>query len=39
MSERILVVDDDEQIRILLRETLMRDGYTVDVAADGEDYT
>jgi DNA-binding response OmpR family regulator len=37
MSERprILVVDDDEDIRLLLRELLERAGYTVDAAADG----
>src|SRR3954469_9185690 len=32
---RILVVDDDEDIRLLLREPLERAGYTVDEAADG----
>jgi DNA-binding response OmpR family regulator len=32
---RILVVDDDEDIRILLRELLGRAGYRVDEAADG----
>src|SRR3954463_1005456 len=32
---RILVVDDDEDIRLLLRELLERAGYTVDEAADG----
>jgi DNA-binding response OmpR family regulator len=32
---RILVVDDDEDIRILLRELLGRAGYRVDEAVDG----
>ena len=32
---RILVVDDDEDIRLLLRELLERAGYTVDEADDG----
>ena len=32
---RILVVDDDEDIRVLLRELLERAGYRVDEAEDG----
>jgi DNA-binding response OmpR family regulator len=32
---RILVVDDDDDIRALLRELLARAGYDVDQAADG----
>lgn len=32
---RVLVVDDDEDIRTLLRELLERAGYTVDQAPDG----
>jgi two-component system phosphate regulon response regulator PhoB len=32
---RILVVDDDESIRTLLRRMLTIDGYSVDVAPDG----
>src|SRR5262249_7226145 len=32
---RILVVDDDPDIRTLLRELLGRAGYRVDVAPDG----
>jgi DNA-binding response OmpR family regulator len=33
--QRILVVDDDEDIRILLRELLQRAGYDVDEVEDG----
>src|SRR3954453_24126826 len=32
---RVLVVDDDEDIRLLLRELLERAGYTVDEAGSG----
>ena len=32
---RVLVVDDDDDIRLLLRELLERAGYTVDEAEDG----
>src|SRR6476620_4217768 len=32
---RILVVDDDEDIRMLLRELLERAGFTIDEAGDG----
>ena len=34
-SRRILVVDDDDQIRDLLATTLGADGHTVDGARDG----
>lgn len=34
---RILVVEDEAAIREVLREDLARAGFTVDVAADGED--
>ena len=33
---RILVIDDDADIRLLLRELLERAGYTVDEAEDGK---
>lgn len=36
ITPRILVVDDDEVIRILLRQFLESEGYTVDEGADGE---
>ncbi len=35
MTARILVIDDDQQIRKLLRKMLESDGYRVDEAADG----
>lgn len=34
---RVLVVDDEENIRIVLRTLLRRQGYEVEVAASGED--
>jgi len=34
---RLLVVDDEENIRILFKEELEDEGYSVDVAADGEE--
>ena len=33
----VMVIDDDEQIRELLRETLERDGYEVVTAANGDE--
>src|ERR1043166_10037571 len=33
---RVLVIDDDADIRLLLRELLERAGYTVDEAEDGK---
>jgi two-component system response regulator MprA len=36
MGERILVIEDDPQIADLLRRGLIYEGYTVEVAADGE---
>jgi two-component system KDP operon response regulator KdpE len=37
VSERILIVDDEEQIRRALQRALSARGYRVDVAVDGED--
>jgi DNA-binding response OmpR family regulator len=34
---RILVVEDDEPLRTLLRRGLSEDGYVVDTLADGDD--
>ena len=34
---KILVVDDEERMRKLVRDFLVRDGYTVIEAADGEE--
>lgn len=34
---RILIVDDDEQLRNLLSEVLRRAGYEVEVARDGQE--
>jgi two-component system response regulator MprA len=36
MSARILVIEDDEGITRFLRRGLAYDGYTVDIAADGQ---
>ena len=36
-SGRILLVDDDDFIRLLVRETLERTGFQVMEAADGQD--
>lgn len=36
MKRRILVVDDEPQIRTMLRDWLQRAGYDVTVAADGK---
>jgi DNA-binding NtrC family response regulator len=35
MEARVLVVDDDDEVRTLLVRTLRRRGYSVDEAADG----
>jgi two-component system, NtrC family, response regulator AtoC len=35
--KRVLVVDDEENIRLVLRTFLRRQGYEVEVAASGED--
>lgn len=37
MSAQILVVDDDEQIRTPLKRLLSLEGYSVNVAVDGQD--
>jgi len=34
---RIMIVDDDESVRSLLRMTLAEDEYEIDEATDGED--
>ena len=36
-SKKILVVDDEERMRKLVRDFLVKDGYTVSEAADGEE--
>ncbi|WP_298433926.1 sigma-54 dependent transcriptional regulator [Geobacter sp.] len=36
MTRRVLVVDDEENLRHMLRAMLRRNGYDVDEAADGE---
>jgi CheY-like chemotaxis protein len=35
--QRVLVVDDEEDLRLLLQELLREEGYQVDVAKDGEE--
>jgi len=37
MNERILVIDDEVDIRILLKEYLADEGYVVEVAQDGRE--
>jgi DNA-binding NtrC family response regulator len=34
-GERLLIVDDDEEMRDLLRKVLEKEGYRVSVASDG----
>ncbi|WP_456386021.1 response regulator [Desulfolithobacter sp.] len=36
MKHRILVVDDEEQIRLMLRQMLEQEGYEVHTAENGE---
>ena len=37
MGYKILVVDDEPDVREVLQRKLQREGYTVDCAADGEE--
>jgi two-component system, OmpR family, alkaline phosphatase synthesis response regulator PhoP len=37
VSERILVVEDEEALRVALSDRLQSEGYTVETSADGED--
>jgi two-component system response regulator MprA len=37
MKERILIIEDDDQILKILRRALVYEGYQVDTAADGEE--
>ncbi|MFQ3611654.1 MAG: response regulator, partial [Fimbriimonadales bacterium] len=37
MAERILIVDDEEDLRYVLSRQLRRDGYQIDTACDGDD--
>ncbi len=37
MAERILIVDDEEDLRYVLSRQLRKDGYQIDTAVDGED--
>jgi len=34
---KILIIDDDSQIRFIIRELLENDGYTVEEASDGDE--
>ena len=34
---RVLIVDDDEMIRIMLEDSLVEAGYTVDIATNGRE--
>ena len=36
-QRRVLVVDDDEQLRYVLRETMTEDGYEVEAASNGRE--
>ena len=36
-SERLLIVDDDQEMRGLLRKVLEKEGYRVSVASDGSE--
>ena len=37
MPKRILIIDDDASVRTLFHDSLVEEGYEVEVAADGED--
>src|ERR1700756_3003499 len=37
MTERILLVEDEEDLRMTLTDRLKAEGYSLDTAADGED--
>ena len=37
MAQKILVVEDDQFLRELYNELLVEEGYSVDLAADGEE--
>jgi len=37
MADRVLVVDDEQNLRKVLAATLIREGYEVQVASDGEE--
>lgn len=37
MPERILIAEDEEDLRYVLARQLQRDGYQIDTAVDGED--
>src|ERR1700739_4522378 len=36
MKENILLVEDEEALRMALNDRLLREGYVVDAVADGE---
>jgi len=36
MNSKILIIDDEEDIRILIQYTLKKEGFTVETAKDGE---
>ncbi len=36
MSKRILIIDDDSSVRTLFHDSLVDEGYEVEVASDGE---
>lgn len=36
MSKRILIIDDDASVRTLFHDTLIDEGYEVEIASDGQ---